>query len=112
MRWSTSPVPTDPIKITGLRELQKALKDIDGESQKALRGVLNDAAALVVSRAKANAPARTGALQQSIRVSSSQREARVSGGSAKVPYFGAVEYGGHVGRNRATVLPRHAQGRT
>jgi hypothetical protein len=95
----------EPIKIAGLRELQAALKSIDGESQKQLRGVLNQAADMVVTSARREIPARTGAAAGSLKVASSQREARVKFGSAKVPYAGWLDYGGKVGRKKSNVRP-------
>lgn len=90
----------DPIRVTGVRELQAALRAIDGESQKQLRLVFNAAADIVVKTAQPHIPVVTGAASRSLKVSSSQREARVSGGSAKVPYFGWLDYGGKVGHGR------------
>jgi hypothetical protein len=88
-------MPTiEPIKIAGLREFQAALKQMDGETQKQLKAVLDDAARTVVGGAAA-----------SIRARSSQREARVMGGSAKVRYYGFIDFGGAVGRNKS--VKRH-----
>jgi hypothetical protein len=88
------------LRVNGLRELQASLKAIDGESQKQLRLVLNEAAAVVVKIAKPRTPTLTGAARDSIRVASTQRTAQVRGGSARVPYFGWLDYGGNVGRGR------------
>lgn len=90
----------DPIRVTGVRELQAALRAIDGEAQKQLRVVFNTAAQVVVKTALPNIPSVSGAARRSLKVSSSQREARVQGGSAKVPYFGWLDYGGRVGHGR------------
>lgn len=95
----------EPLKISGLREFQRALKDMDGESQKKLRLVLNEAAAAVVGGASRRVPRRTGRAAASIRATSSQREARVMGGSSKVPYYGWLDFGGRVGRKKATRRP-------
>lgn len=92
----------DAIRVEGLRELQAALKNVDGESQKQLRVVLNEAAQVVVSGAQSRAPVRTGAYRSSIKVASGQREAKVKSGSAKVAYAGFIDYGGAVGRRHAT----------
>ena len=43
----------DPIKINGLTQFQRALKTMDGESQKQLRVVFNRAADLIVREAPA-----------------------------------------------------------
>lgn len=90
----------DPIHITGLRELQAALRALDGESQKQLRIVFNEAADLIVKTARPNVPSVTGEARRSLKATSGQRDARVSGGSAKAPYFGWLDYGGRVGHGR------------
>jgi hypothetical protein len=92
--------PDDTIKIHGLRELQRALKQIDGEAQKKLRVVFNDVAQLVADDAKRRVPARTGAARKSIKPRSGQREAVVQAGSRRVPYYGWLDFGGKVGVRR------------
>lgn len=105
------PAAIDPIRIDGLRDLQAALKAIDGNAQKQLRVVLNSAAELVVNKARPNVPKKTGRAAASLRVSSSQREARVSFGSAKVPYAGWLDYGGKVGIHHSVKRPFVKTGR-
>lgn len=101
----------DPIKINGLRELQAALRQLDGESQKLLRTTLNEAAETVASGARRRVPTRTGKAAASVKVASSQREARVKAGSAKVPYFGFLDYGGRVGISKSVSRPYVKTGR-
>lgn len=101
----------EPIKVAGLRDLQRALKALDGESQKALRVVLNKAADLVATGARRKVPTRTGAAAASIRASSGQREASVKAGSKKAPYYGWLDYGGRVGRSRSVSRPFRPTGR-
>lgn len=100
MAVSGSGARVDPIRIQGLREFQSALKQMDGESQKMIRGVLNEAANLVVTKAKPMIPVRSGKARASLRAGSSQREARVKAGGAKVPYYGWLDFGGRTGRGR------------
>lgn len=90
-----------PIRVAGLREVQKALKDLDGESQKELRLTLNEAAGIVVRGAQRRVPVRTGVARASIRATSGQREARVSAGGRRAAYFPWLDYGGRVGRNNS-----------
>lgn len=101
----------EPIRVEGLRDLQAALKAIDGEAQKQLRLVLNDAAGVVVRGAQRRAPVKTGAYRNTIKVASSQREARVKAGSAKVAYAGFIDYGGSVGRHKSVKRPFIKTGR-
>lgn len=95
----------DPIKVDGLRDFQRALKQMDGESQKQLKVVLDEAATTVASGAARRVPTRTGRAKASLRARSSQREARVMGGSKKVPYYGWLDFGGRIGRDKATRRP-------
>lgn len=101
----------NPIRIQGLKEFQRALKDMDGESQKLLRVVLNDVARTVATGAGRRVPRQTGRAAASLREQSSQREARVVGGSRKVPYYGWLDFGGRVGRDRAVRRPFIKAGR-
>lgn len=101
----------DPIKVAGLREFQKALKQMDGESQKKLRVVLNESATTVARGAARRVPRQTGRAAASLRASSSQREARVMGGSSKVPWYPWLDFGGRVGRNKSVSRPFVTGGR-
>lgn len=101
----------DPIRVEGLREVQAALKHLDGQSQKALRVALNNAVEVVAQDARRRMPYRTGKARSTVKASSSQREARVSEGSRRVPYVAWLDYGGRVGRNRSVVRPFRPGGR-
>jgi hypothetical protein len=100
-----------PIKIDGLRQFQAALKQMDGETQKQLKVVLDDAARTVSTGAARRVPRRSGRAAASVRPRSSQREARVMGGSAKVPYYGFIDFGGRVGRKKSVSRRFIAEGR-
>ncbi|MGH9001533.1 MAG: HK97 gp10 family phage protein [Acidimicrobiia bacterium] len=89
---------SDAIRIQGLRDLQRALKAADGESQKQLRVAMNQAAEIVVVEARRRGPVRSGRLRDTIRAQSGQREARVVAGSKRVPYAAAVEWSRRGGR--------------
>lgn len=101
----------DPIKIKGLREFQATLKAMDGEAQKQLRGAMNRAADLVAADAKGDVPRRSGRAASSVRAQSSQREARVMGGSKKVPYYGWLDFGGRIGKDKSVRRPFIQRGR-
>lgn len=101
----------DPIKVEGLREFQKALRDMDGESQKMLRQVLNAAVEDIASGARRKVPRKTGKAASSIRAASSQREAIVKAGGRKASYFPWLDFGGRVGRDRSVKRPFIQSGR-
>ena len=95
------PFADRPITVAGLRDVQAALKQVDGQSQKQLRVVLNDAAQVVVSGTRGAMPSRSGRARGSVRALSSQREARVAGGGGRASYYGWLDFGGSVGRRRS-----------
>jgi hypothetical protein len=101
----------EPIRITGLRELQASLKAMDGEAQKELRVALNEAAEIVVKGARQRMPSRSGKARASVKVASGQREAKVKFGSAKTPYTPWLDFGGRVGRNKSISRPVLRHGR-
>jgi hypothetical protein len=91
---------TRPIAVEGMKDLQRALKDLDGESQKEIRVALNEVAATVAQGASRRVPVRTGRARGSLRAMSSQRETRISAGGRKAPYYGWLDFGGTVGKGR------------
>lgn len=92
----------EPIRIDGLRDLQRALKQADGESQKKLRLVLNRAADIVIDDARGLVPrGPSGNARASLKAKSGQREAVAVGGSRKAEYYPWLDFGGRVGRNRS-----------
>ena len=91
-----------PIEIQNLRELQAALRQADGESQKQIRVVFNAAADIVVDDARRLVPrGPSGAAGASLKALSGQREGKAVGGSKKAPHYGWLEFGGKVGRKRS-----------
>lgn len=101
------------IEVVGLKEVQKAIRDLgDKGAKKALRLANKAAADIVAADARERAPVITGAFRASIKPRAGQAFASVVGGGPKVPYFAAVEYGGRVGRNKATLIPIRRGGRT
>lgn len=89
-----------PIAVEGMKDLQKALKEMDGESQKEIRVALNAVAATVAQGAARRVPVKTGRARASLREFSSQRETRIAAGGRKAPYYGWLDFGGTVGKGR------------
>jgi HK97 gp10 family phage protein len=102
---------TAAVEIKGLRDLQAALKATEDGAQKELRVALNKAADLVASGASRRVPVKTGAARGSLRAQSSQREAKIIGGSKKVAYYGWLEFGGRIGKNKSVRRPFIKSGR-
>lgn len=99
------------ITINGLRELQGALKAAENATPKMLRLALNEAAGVVLDHARPQVPSKTGAARGSMKVRSTQREARVAAGGRKALYYPFLDFGGAVGRNNSVKRPFYQEGR-
>jgi hypothetical protein len=82
------------IEVGGLAQLNKGLRAIDKDAPKELRLGLNDAAGLLVDRAKPKVPEVTGAARRSMVARSTRTSARVAVGGKKAPYYPWVSFGG------------------
>lgn len=91
----------DPIHIDGLAQLNRSLRQLDKDAPKALRLAHNDAADLVVAWARPRVPARSGRARNSVKARSTRTQARVIGGSARVPYYPWLDFGGRVGPRKS-----------
>lgn len=85
------------IRITGGRELRRALRTAEGDLDD-LKEAHAKVAAIVATAARAAAPVRTGKLAESIRPNAGQRYARVSVGNNRksksgIPYAGPIHWG-------------------
>ena len=86
------------IDVQGLRELRTALRRVDRALPRAVRGVLNEAARIVVDEARPRVPSgppARGHAATSIRTASTQSAGRVKGGGARFPYYPWLEFGNH-----------------
>jgi hypothetical protein len=99
------------IDVTGIRAFTKQLKQMDAGLGKTVRITLNSAAEIVVTRTRPKIPRRTGAAAASLKVSSSQREARVAAGGRKAPYYPWLDFGGSVGPGDSVHRPFFTEGR-
>lgn len=84
-------------KITGVKEIDKALKKLEPKVRKKMvRQAMRPALKPVQATAKEKCPVDTGALRDSIKVKAAKRSRRTMGvdvRSVGVPYYGPVEYG-------------------
>jgi hypothetical protein len=101
----------EPIKIKGLSEFNKALRQMDSDLPKALREANNKAADIVAGWARSRVPTRTGHAAGTVKAKSTRTESRVSGGSKKYPYYPWLDFGGKVGRRRSVSRPFIKAGR-
>lgn len=101
----------EPIRIDGLKEFTKNLKALDDDLPKAVRLAGNEAAGLVVDWARPRVPKRSGRAARTVKARSTRTQARVSGGSRRVPYYPWLDFGGRVGRSRSVRRPFIREGR-
>jgi hypothetical protein len=80
------------VEAQGMRQLRRRLSMLDKEFDD-LKGLHQDLAEIVMNRALALAPVRTGRLKQSIRAAGTQTAGRVRAGFKRVPYAGPVHFG-------------------
>ena len=81
------------LEIEGLRDLQKALRNLTDDSRNDMKETHRKAGQIVVDGAARLVPVRTGALVASLRSAPTQRQGRVRVGSAAVPYAGPIHFG-------------------
>lgn len=104
----------EEIRVEGLREFVRGLKQVDSDLPKAARLANNKAADIVVGYAKPKVPrgpGKGGHVVNTIKAKSTRTAARVSGGGKKFPYYGWLDFGGRVGRNRSVRRPFMQEGR-
>lgn len=87
----------EPVKIQGLRQFVKGLKDMDSDLAKAVRLAFNEAADIVADDARPRIPRRSGRARGSLKVASTQKLARVRAGGNRAPYYPWLDFGGQIG---------------
>lgn len=84
----------EKIQMSGLREFQRALKQMDTDLPKQLRIALNEASGLVIDYASSHMPKVSGKAAASLKARSTQRAARVGLGGKRAPYAPWLDFGG------------------
>jgi hypothetical protein len=102
---------TPMIKVDGLAEFQKSLRQMDANLPKQLRVMLNSAVTVVIDWAVPKIPRRTGRAARSVKAKSSQREARASMGGRAAPWMPWLDFGGRVGPDKSVERPFITRGR-
>jgi hypothetical protein len=104
----------EPIRIDGLREFARNLRQLDKDLPKGIRLAGNEAAKLIIGDAKHRipvGPATGGHATSSLKAKSTRTEVRVSAGGNRYPYYPWLDFGGKVGRNRSVSRPFLKTGR-
>lgn len=96
---------SDAVRVQGLNEFRKAVKQIDKELPKALRLAFNAAADELVADTQRRVRKRSGRAARSVRAKSTQTKARVSAGGNRAPYYPWLDFGGRVGRRNSVRRP-------
>jgi hypothetical protein len=87
-------------RVTGLRDCQRALRDISRDLPKELRVGLNKVAGVVVTDVRGHVEHVTGRAASSVVPKSTQTAVRIAFGGPKAPYYPWLDFGGSVGRGR------------
>jgi hypothetical protein len=82
------------VQVTGLRELQAALRRINADLPKELKARFLEIARTVSTKASAKVPRITGQAAASVKPHGTLRGASVTGGGARTPYFPWLDFGG------------------
>jgi hypothetical protein len=101
----------DQVKVEGLAELARRLKAIDPASVKRVRIANNEAANLVITRARPRIPRRTGKAQRSLRAASTRGAVQVKAGGTRAQHYPWLDFGGRVGRKKSVKRPFLKDGR-
>lgn len=102
------------VKVEGLKELHSALGRADRRMSRAVNAAIKDAAQIIVKDAKRRVPSgppARGHARASIRPRVRGKRGEIRGGGARYPYYGWLEFGGHVGRNNSVARRRVKSGR-
>lgn len=105
---------SEPVRIIGLRELNRSLRRVSRDAQKSLKDGFKKAADLIVQDAKPKVPSGPpagGHAVRSIRPSSTGSRVSVSEGGARYPYMPWLDFGGKVGPNNSVTRPFRKTGR-
>lgn len=86
------------VKISGIKETSKALREVSKDAQKELRKGMLEIADTVARAASAKVPSVSGAAAASIKPKGSVKGASISMGGPSAPYYPWLDFGGSVGR--------------
>jgi hypothetical protein len=93
------------VVVTGLRDLNKALKAADLEAEKEMKSVLKGIAEGVVSDVRSRVPHRSGKAAASYRPRGGVKGASIAWAGPKAPYAPWIEFGGKVGKGKSVSRP-------
>jgi hypothetical protein len=101
----------EQIRVEGLRELNRSLRQVSRELPRALRVALNEAVEVVAEAARDEVPELTGAAAASIVPRSTRTAARIKAGGRRAPHYPWLDFGGSVGPQKSVHRPFIREGR-
>lgn len=101
----------EPIRIVGLREFTRALRETDAALPKEIRVAHNDVASLLIGETRPKIPKRSGRAAGSLRAASTRKAVRVRAGGRRAPYYPWLDFGGRVGKGKSIKRPFLPDGR-
>lgn len=99
------------IQVRGLRELRGALREVEKTLGPELRKGLNEVAEVVLDTARPMVPTRSGKARSSLKAGSTEKAVQIKAGGKKAPYWGWLDFGGRVGKNKSVKRPFIQDGR-
>lgn len=101
----------EPIRVVGLRELTRALRQTDAALPKEIRVAHNDVSGLLIAETRPKIPRRSGRAAGSLRAASTRKAVRVKAGGRRAPYYPWLDFGGRVGKGKSIKRPFLPDGR-
>lgn len=99
------------VRITGLREVASALRQIDAELPKAMKQGFTDLADRVADRVRPKVPRRTGKAAESVKGRGTSRGGSIVAGGRAAAHYPWLDFGGRVGPNKSIERPFIREGR-
>jgi hypothetical protein len=101
----------EQIRVEGLRELNRSLRQISRDLPPKLRMALNEGAEVVADAAQDEVPELTGAAAASIVPRSTRTAARIKAGGRRASHYPWLDFGGSVGPQKSVHRPFIREGR-
>ena len=89
------------IQVTGLRDLQRALKDFAEGTTRELATAMKTIATRVADDVRGRVPVKSGTAARTVKASGTARGAAIKAGGDRAPYYQWLDFGGKVGRDRS-----------
>ncbi len=83
------------IRIDGLDQLRRRLKQVDSNLPKELALIFNRSAEGVAAKVRAKINSKSGRAAKHVKAAKTQKGAVVRAGGKSVPYFGPLDFGGY-----------------